>query len=217
VRRVLVLIALGLAGCGDAASSSKPKPTPETHYALDGEIVTTASLTLDDFPKGWTAEEPESTREGLCTRTEPTEQKGTMGQVREFNHSEVDGFLTRVYVFPDEATAKSAFALLAEVESLTCSMDEFKATRAKEQGIELVDLTTASERPPTAGDAAAVNQMTVVLREDGEEGTLRMSLAVVRESRGVGVLLATYEERLDERLRDRLLRRIASRLAQRGA
>ena len=212
MRRALALVAtLALAGCGEESSrTGKAVADP----GADRKAAAASALTVKDFPAGWTAEAPDRSGEAMCTITEATERTGVGSAWLGFNHGELGGLSHRVFVFPDEAAAKSAFAVFSEMESLTCAADEFKATHAKEEGIEVVDIVTSSEPTTAIGDATAANHMTMVMREDGEEGEIKMDMVAVREARGIGVFLLTAQQPIDPTLRDRLLRVIANRLAK---
>ena len=196
---------------GESSAEIADKGTSDA--IADRKIATASMLKVEDFPKGWSAEPRDRTDDAMCTITEATERTGAQSPWLGFNRGERESLSHRVYVFPDEAVADSAFAVFSEIRSLTCAADEFKATRAKEQGVEVVDVETLSEPGPAIGDASAANHMTMVLRQDGQTTRLKMHLLLVRQARGIGVILLQSQRPVDPALRDRLLRAISKRLA----
>ncbi|RKQ86163.1 hypothetical protein C8N24_4173 [Solirubrobacter pauli] len=206
--KTLILTSLAavllLAGCGADA----PKKTDRAH-------AESAVLRLADFPSGWRAAEQARTDiKSPCLAVEDAKRAVSGGATsRTFRRGESTQAESSVYVFPDEAAARTAFAGVSADETTSCFGAILAKSIASQPGVQFRKLRLEPIAQAELGDERAARRVIVSAVIDEVDLELIADFVFVRSGRGVSI--QSYVDVLQpfgDELRDRLARATAERL-----
>ena len=198
----VVLASLALSCCGGTDADSPAK-------ARDTSAARRAVLLISDLPTGWGASfggagQGPSDCEAINTARHTTSARATSDA---FNHRPTGQISHAVYVFPDEAAATTAFHALATPDNVACVGSQVQGVlhRIASQGVQVGATTTSALHIDPVGVESGGGHIAIRYTTGDATRALGADLLLIREGRGVSVLLFIDERNaFDRRLRARL-------------
>lgn len=209
VRATFTVIAASLA-LGACGGGDKSPDTPAARKAV---------LVLADLPAGWTASDNGDVRSEarLCPSVKRA-RDGASGRAssKQFDHVPTGQATSSVYVYADEARARTAYRDLTSQGTWDClgsrEFDVLDANAAK--NVKLGD-TILTDRPiDPVGTQRHVSHVTILYTTPRDSLAVGTDFVFVRQGRGIATLILIDERSssFDESVRNRLGRIAARKL-----
>lgn len=221
-----LLTVLLVTGCGgssdsksatDSASTQEPSATATSDRAADRAIALESTLTLEDFPSGWTqADEGQEPARVQCEQIEAAKAKTTARtNPPRFSAGENTAVQNSVYLFADESTAEQAFEQVSDKSTRFCYVEAVIQALKQRKDLEVGDTTSALLPLDPLGDQRNAARVTVPLTTaEGVDVDLVADMVFVRSDRGLSLgLFIDVVSPFDSDLREQLTATSVQRLS----
>ena len=226
----LAVLAVALGGCGSASESqsspapskTSPDPAPTTKSAkqstvADRQLASGALLRLADLPSGWTAsDDTDESSDTPCEQIKTAKaQTSARSNAPHFNKGDDTQVSDTVYVYADEDVAKRNFVALASQALRVCVGHQLGDGMKKSVGGKATvgKAATSQLGIDAVGEQSAGAHITFPLSTQGIDIDVNLDLVIVRQGRGISLLLLidSFTE-FDNDLRSQLTSTAAKRL-----
>jgi hypothetical protein len=220
----MALTSCGGSGDGDSANgtptaATTPASSPTPNAGADRQIARESTLTLEDFPSGWTVADNAS-KTAKCEGVEEVKRSTTArADSSRFGEGENTAVQNWVYLFADEADAEQAFTQLSGKDTRVCYAEGLTDALAAASGLTVGEARGARLSLDPLGDQREAARVTLpVTTEEGQDVDVIVDLVFVRADRGISLgLFIDVVSPLDGDLREQLtatsVRRLSDKLS----
>ena len=222
------MVALTLASCGGSddpapssdsagtpAATATATPTPTPDREADGRVARQSTLTLEDFPSGWTETPDDESNDSKCEQVEAAKAQTTARATSpRFSEGENTQVQNSIYVFADASTAEQAFAQVSGEETRLCYADTVTEALKGQTDLDVGETQSARLSLDPVGDQREAARLTVPLSAEGVDVDLVIDLVFVRADRGLSLsLFINVSAPFDADLREELTATSVTRLS----